>query len=333
MVDDLNALFTERPDLDSGYLAEADTAPDSLCFIVGCHRSGTTILYSLLASSPGVNYVSAYDVYYFPLRMALRKRGLEEGAKRFLQEKLDQMGSTRQLDSIPIGPDEPEEFGFILPEQKFLQPRLVPEAYDRFDELCRKKHWLDPKPTLIVKNPNEFYGNLLSIANAYPNARFLVVHRHPLLILHSQIRAWRQMVKERNPYFALLDPALSKMILDERERTRVQMLLWSDEGARWILNLMIQGFDAYQDHVRCIEPERVLDIRYEDLCRAQVETMDAIQRWIDIPPITIDPLSAISPRKSNPADIACRIYEERLAELRPYLESQGYSEQPIEHVS
>lgn len=328
MADHLKTLFTERPNLDVAHLAEASVLPESLCFIAGCHRSGTTILHSLLASSPGVNYVSAFDIYYFPLRMALRKQGLEEEAKRFLQAKLDEMGSTRQLDSIPIGPDEPEEFGFVLPEQRFLQPRLTPEAHERFNELCRKQNWLNPKPVLVLKNPNEFYGNLLPVAETYPNARFLFVHRHPLLILHSQIRAWRQLLDQRNPYFAMLDPSVSRMLSDAKERTRIQMLLKSDDGARFIMNLIIQGFVAFIDHIERIKPERCLHFRYEDLCNAPAQTMNMIQRWMKIPPIAVDPGAAISPRKSAPAELACRVYEERLLELRPYLESQGYSDWP-----
>lgn len=328
MTIDTQTLFIERPHLDNDIIGEADTMPESMCFIAGCHRSGTTILHKLLASSPDVSYVSAYDIYYYPLSMTLRKQGLENDARQFLEEKLNQLGETRQLDSIPIGPDEPEEFGFILPEQHFLHPRLVPDSQPHFEELCRKMRWLDPKPTLILKNPNEFYGNLLAVAGMYPEARFVVVHRHPLMILHSQVRAWRQMVDDCNPYFAIMDPVFSKLIGDPQRRIKTQMVLHSEKGAYWIQDLLVRGFESYHEFTETVDAVRILEVRYEDLCREPSTHMASIQEWMGIEPVSLKPDDELSPRKNNPADIAKRVHEEHLSVLRPYMETLGYSDWP-----
>ena len=80
-------------------------AAASPTFVLGNHRSGTTWLYGLLADTGRFSTLTAHHVIGWsrPLsRAALSSQLLERGI------------TARKLDGIPLTPDTPEEYCYIL---------------------------------------------------------------------------------------------------------------------------------------------------------------------------------------------------------------------------
>src|SRR5579863_6088447 len=97
------------PSLDAPYLGQLQALPSEMVFIMGCHRSGTSMLYHLLAYTGQLDYLSAYDIIKYDELLYNRVTGREAQVKADLQGVLQQE-ATRGLDELPVGIDFPEEY-------------------------------------------------------------------------------------------------------------------------------------------------------------------------------------------------------------------------------
>ena len=87
-------------------------------FIMGHHRSGTTILYQLLAQTALFNLTTAYHVLNRHRLLALHAAGEEPQAREELRRQFEARGlRDREFDSIKITPDIPEEYAYALEPQ------------------------------------------------------------------------------------------------------------------------------------------------------------------------------------------------------------------------
>jgi hypothetical protein len=175
-----------------------------LVFIMGPHRSGTTILYKLLAATGLFNVTTVFHVVNRRELAAYRDATVERDARRALSALFAERGLTdREFDSIPVGPDMPEEYAYAL-EHQGRRPRLDDKNLPGFLTFCRDVQALqDPDRPLLLKNPFDA-DNFVYIRREIPNARFVFVHRRPAEVISSQIRAIRSILDERNEYVALV---------------------------------------------------------------------------------------------------------------------------------
>src|SRR6266571_9440515 len=107
----------QEPDakiMDAPYLGQLQDPPSELVFIMGCHRSGTSMLYHLLAYTGQLDYLSAYDIIKYDELLHNRITGREAQVKAELQRVL-QKEASRGLDDLPVGADLPEEYRFVMP--------------------------------------------------------------------------------------------------------------------------------------------------------------------------------------------------------------------------
>jgi hypothetical protein len=103
-------------------------------FILGLQRSGTTLLYEIFAASGAFNISTAWHVICFD---ELR-RGVDDPAasRQRLQERFAAAGLTpRGMDIVKIGPDTPEEYGFVL-AGRGLGMRITRRSLPVFEEFC-----------------------------------------------------------------------------------------------------------------------------------------------------------------------------------------------------
>jgi hypothetical protein len=83
-------------------------------FIHGLHRSGTTLLCSLMQATQRFNVVTTYHVLRFRQILARHLAGETEWAKAELAVQFRAVGVLdRVIDGVRVTPDMPEEYGFV----------------------------------------------------------------------------------------------------------------------------------------------------------------------------------------------------------------------------
>jgi hypothetical protein len=117
-----------------------------LVFILGPHRSGTSILYHVLAASGAFRFLRVRQI----VELQGRHDGLAGAAPERLQRYFEEKGiATRMIDGLRVGPDSPEEYGFLLEGRK-----LTDRTVERFGEVLRAiAADADPHRPILLKNP------------------------------------------------------------------------------------------------------------------------------------------------------------------------------------
>jgi hypothetical protein len=249
-------------------LADVDFQP---VFIMGEHRSGTTLLYKLLGLSGAFNIVQVYHLLCYDSLLANHLAGTEAAARRELDDLFATRGlSTRLIDNMPLNSETPEEYGILLHRRG--QPlRLKPKNIEIFREFCRKLQFTgDPTRLLLLKNPFDF-DNAPFVLSAFPKARFVYIHRHPIHILNSQLKAMRQNWTEGNPYNELLSRTFARLSRSRVFRGFMRLAVSPTFPTHLALRLLVRRGMKMRAAVRRqlaeLPPERFIRLRYEDLCQ------------------------------------------------------------------
>jgi hypothetical protein len=255
---------------DEPYLPQLEGVTYRPVFVLGEHRSGTTILYKLLALSGSFNYLTVYHVLYYEQLLANNEDGTTVHAHAQLGEFLRTLGlSTRLVDEIEFTADYPEEYCF------FLQPRsrsfqLRRRNFRMFDELCRKMQYTGERTRMLLqKNPFDF-DNFLTIKQLLPEARFVFIHRHPVATLNSMLQMMRRNWREGNVVNQLYSRTYGRL---QRSRSFVGIMRWllgadshAQVGRRLMARRIAQRARYYQQHVAELPERDYVSLRYEDLC-------------------------------------------------------------------
>ena len=84
-------------------------------FIMGDHRSGTTLLYQMLVGTQCFNFVSAYNIIKYDEILFNYMNENQNKARQELDKLFKALElSDRVIDNVEVTPDLPEEYGFIL---------------------------------------------------------------------------------------------------------------------------------------------------------------------------------------------------------------------------
>jgi hypothetical protein len=242
-------------------------------FIMGDHRSGTTMLYQWLAATGAFTVVTAYHVIRYDQILSDHLEGRTDAAKRDLATLFDSYGLTsRIIDDVPATPDLPEEYGFVIESRS--RPHLSDRTLARFVELCRKLRLVGGDRPVLLKNPWDV-RHFVFVKHRFPEARFIFVHREPLAVINSQLRAIRSMLRERNPYLALLAPWYARLF-DSPLRLQTARILWDRRtglGLRLARRHVRRVAEYFLRHVGELPGADVTTLRYEDLLAAPDATM------------------------------------------------------------
>lgn len=313
--------------------------PSSLIFIMGCHRSGTSMLHHLLAYTGEVNYLTTYDVVHYDSLLSNRITGREAEAKASLGQILG-AEKDRGLDNLPVGVDLPEEYRFILTKfnislgwqsrrhiDEIFAPHLTPQTLDRFLELCRKKHFLSAQDLpLVLKDPADYYFNFAAVHEMLPQARFVFIHRHPLPVLNSYLQSFGALMDKRSSYWALLDPGY-KDFFDRfsMKRLLAGFSMRTTWYTRLVLARLIASFGYYLKNIQMIPEDRYAALRYEDLCRDPAGCMASLGRRLDLDLNPRVPPDFVAPRQLSVLPRAEREYRRQHEALQPYLDHCRYA--------
>ena len=331
------------PPLDAPYSEQCATLPSSLVFIMGCHRSGTSLLYHLLAYTGQVDYLSAYDIIKYDELLYNRVTGREARVKAKLQLVLQQE-SNRGVDDLPVGVDLPEEYRFILRREKppamlsasrrlnklFFAPDLTPGTLDAFLHICRKKRYLAATDrTLVLKNPADYYFNFKTVHELLPQAKFIFIHRHPLPMLNSYVKGFRDILEQRSNYAALLDKAYDPLFSGMQLRRKLFLKVFRSGAICKLLSTRLaESFEYYLDNVQRLPAKQYVSIRYEDLCLDPVNCLSYISDHLKLDLTPRIPSRFVAPRHLPISDGVRREYTRRLPDMMTYLQHCQYEAWP-----
>ncbi len=251
-------------------------------FILGLHRSGTTLLYEMLAASGCFNIVTARHVIHFDRLQ--NGRADRDASRRELAAWFEREGlTTREVDVVRLGPDTPEEYGFVL-DRMGAGVRITARHFHRFRRMCevlQRDHGTD-RP-LLLKNPWDF-GNGLLIRRLMPDAKIVYIHRNPFHVLASALRLSVKAARRPHPYLAALSDTYAALTESGFPWRVVQRVAREDSVllARLVIGQSAAMARAYLRSIRHVDHGPCFELRYEDLCDRPEETITAILSYLDV---------------------------------------------------
>lgn len=293
---------------------------DSPVFILGMHRSGTTLLYEMLAETGHWNTLWAWHVAsYDEIRSGVTDKAASQSA--FQQRLINAGMETRGVDAVKAGPDSKEEYCFIM-DNKGYGSKLTRKALPLFREICTTVQQTFPEQRpLLLKNPWDF-GNAPVIRQLIPSARFVYIHRHPQETVDSMWRFLNQAFQEPNAYMAMMSQRYADIT---RSRWKMGLL---KTIVRRIPGLFIDGLiswfgrqcDGYLKTIDQVPAEARVEITYDELCAQPNETIQRIRDQFSLPPDGCDFSSKISRRNRGCGDLVAARSEKIARRTAPYLQ-------------
>jgi hypothetical protein len=154
----------------------------------------------------------------------------------------------------------------------------------------------------------------------------VVIQRHPLRTLDSQVRAWRDLVVRQNPYLTLIDRGYRTLFDDLGRRMRLGMFLHSQAGVDWLADNILRAHLGFLSLRSSWPGDNLLILRYEDLCADQRSTLAHLSAFLEIKfPEPHRP----APRDGAVSNEAQRAFAARREKFAPYLECYGYSAERV----
>jgi len=294
-------------------------------FIIGDHRSGTTVLYQLLASTGAFNILTAYDIIGYDELVAHHVAGTSDQARQALAARFATLGlDNRGIDGVRVEPDSPEEYGYII--ENSARPQLHPGTYPRFVEVCQKLRLIGGDRPLLLKSPWDVL-TFAYVKAAVPNSKFIFLHRHPLHVMQSQLAAVRSLMASRNEYVAMLSSWYrglfsSPLALGLARAANSQRF---GVGARVVGRHVTKVANYYLAHIDEIPAADYTELRYEDLCAAPEETLQRLLtflgRRVEIP---AGVRQFINPRNPRVLPEVSARYRQIRGQLEPFCQRRNY---------
>lgn len=281
------------------------------CFVLGPHRSGTTILCQALAGSGEFLYLTAADIVAF-----------HQGADRVEPTlgELVQRRESRKIDDVRLSEDPPEEYGFLLPG-RCLSEEFAPKLAGIYRDLAAKR---GVEKRALLRNPWDLPRTAL-IQRLFPKASFVFVVRDPIQTINSQLQAVRTLFAEPSEYHCLLDRRYRRVV----RRKRLFRFYRRVSSRGMMVSLLAKSFQRSTDRlIRDLDtlPRETWTVtKYEDLVREPEKELARVYGFLGLPPGEIPRLAeAIRPsgRELDP-DVTARIPKIR-KRTRSFRQTFGY---------
>jgi hypothetical protein len=286
--------------LDTAYLQKIQGVSFNPVFIIGPHRSGTTILYKILLESGCFNGVTAHHIINQNRLLYLHETGGEDQARIDLIRLFDSKGlKDRDFDSMKISPDLPEEYCFAFKYQG-RRPVLSPNNLDSFTQFCRKLQYIqDRQRPLLLKNPFETV-NFVPVAKAFPNAKFVFIYRHPAEVMNSHVRSIRGVLEKKNEYVALVWERYRRLYENPAKLALARALYCgSSPFLYWQVRRNIANiYDYVAGNIDTLG-SAAIGLTYQELCERPNESIGSILQFLGVrEPVSCDYGQFIQPRTS-----------------------------------
>jgi hypothetical protein len=268
--------------VDFPYLEKLESIEFTPVFILGLHRSGTSILYKLLSKTNTFNIITAYHLLCYNQLVSDYVLSQTRDSKKYLSQQLHLFSEDRGIDRLKLDADFPEEYGFLLGKNS-SQMKITKNNYHLFTELCKKIQFINKntKP-LLAKNPFDFQ-NFLLIKRLYPNARFVFIHRHPYKTLSSTINAVQQIFTQKNWYTSQLFRLYNKIYENPLllKGVRFIFIYFPILGMMYLCYQMRQSTRYFMQNIYRLDSRDYINIKYESLCADANKTINTIQDFLD----------------------------------------------------
>ena len=294
-------------------------------FIQGVERSGTSILYTLLASTNNFNALTAYHIINYSELIYNFENNKESAAKTKLAEFFNSVQKDRCIDKLKIMPDFAEEYRFLLDRKKGLET-IQPDTISLFNEICKKIQYIsDKNKPLLLKNPPDF-SNFLYIKSILPNAKFIFIHRNPLNTLHSQLRAMRSLLENKSEYMALMSPGYGK-VFDKKLLLSYYRFMYSDKvsiRATSAVNKLADSANKFLQDITKLDKNCYTETFYEKLCSNPNTEISTIFDFLQISNENQDYSAYVKPRKTAELKELEKLKKKIDKKLKNYIEYCGY---------
>jgi hypothetical protein len=308
-------------------LEEMSVDPTPL-FILGHWRSGTTHLHNLLGRLPDHTYPTVYQVI-FPTSFLTTGKVIPRLTEKFLTE-------TRTYDAVKHGWNEAAEDEIALAKLTGLSPYLsfmfheIGARYERYIDFIEampaerelwKKEFIrfikrimiatEGKRVVVKSCPHTARIRLL--LEMFPDAKFVFIHRNPY-------RTFESMMHMRSH-------------TDWENFFQTPPENWEDRSEREALILGERIFTRYLEDRALIPSDRLIELRYSDLCGHEEQHIARIFDQFDLPgwdraePVLKQYLSGLKGFKRNQLKISDRRKEAVWTRWRPVFDAFGYSQE------
>ncbi|MEG3850714.1 sulfotransferase [Microcoleus sp. herbarium19] len=312
---------------DEPYLHLLEKVDFNPIFIMGDHRSGTTVLYQILVATACFNYLKASHIIKYDEILENHINRTQERTRQELENLFKSLEiSDRQFDKVKPTPDLPEEYGFILRNAGY-ESYLNPENLRLFVQLCQKIQFAanSDKP-LLLKNPWCF-PHFMYIKSVLPKAKFVFIHRNPIHVMNSKLKAVRLVLSVKSSYIQLISKRYHE-IFDNPMRRLLFRVMYSSLfglGVRRVTQTSMLATTYYLENIQSLPTTDYISIKYEDLCQSPESTILKVLEFLQLEAkTTVDYDKELAPRPvkllpevENSSDEICR-------KLQPYLVHCGY---------
>lgn len=307
---------------DSPYLDRLKHVDFTPVFILGLHRSGTSILYKMMRSTGRFNGVTTYHITHYNELLRNHIEGQQRQAKEELNELLQEENhQDRGIDNLEMEADLPLEYAFLL-GKNYLFNQLNSDNIDVFVELCKKIQYIgDSTKPLLLKNPWDF-ANFMFIKQQLPQAKFVFIHRNPLAVINSSIRALRVLVNQETVYSEMISPLARDAVNNPVLSLVGKTLLHPDFplGLAIVVEHRAAYIRYFLKNISRLDDDSYVNVRYEDLCSTTEETMASIFDPLDMDDVDLEQFNAfIEPRDLSLSHDVARLQgyiEKRFARYR-----------------
>lgn len=313
---------------DEPYLYLLPNVDFNPIFIMGDHRSGTTLLYKILVATECFTFINAYHVINYNEILSNYVNKTQDRAHQALEEQFKSLGiSDRVIDRVAVNPNLPEEYGFILKNIVGDESCITPQNLPLFQQLCRKVQFVSnsDKP-LLLKNPWDF-SQFMYVKSAVAKTRFIFIHRHPIHTINSKLKAVRSFLSNWNPYIALISKRYKKLFANPLQRFFYLMLYsrYFDLGLRQVTQQSLGSTTYFLQNIEALSQTDYVAVRYEDLCNRPEETILRILGFLGLETRAIlASKTLIEPRSLKLLPEVQRQYEEIRKKLQPYFDYCDY---------
>jgi hypothetical protein len=153
------------------------------------------------------------------------------------------------------------------------------------------------------------------------------MHRHPLAVINSQIKAMRALLATRSSYNAMVSAKYNNLW---NHPILVAMARWLFSsrlglGCRLVVQRVAQAADYFLRHVGQLAPEDSLSVRYEYFCQEPGSTLQAILDFLGLAGRRVHvPEGAIQQRAGPWIDFVERHQGAIVRKMARYLAWNGY---------